>query len=236
MSKLVEEWRPVVNYEGLYEVSDWARVRSVDRWVTYFNKKKFSKRFFKGKILKQWKRGYYMCVCLKRNGNNFMSVHRLVAEAFIPNPENKPQVGHLKKLPDGTEDKTANEVWNLAWMTAGENNSYGTRVERAIATRRAKGNLNLKDSSKEKISKSLKEYFRNNPEARNNIANNPEARKKSAMAHYKPVNQYTLNDELVNEWPSAKAAADEGGFNNKLICQCCRGIKKTHKGFIWKYA
>ena len=173
-----------------------------------------------------------MCVDLKRDGNsNFMSVHRLVAEAFIPNPENKEQVGHLKKLPDGTEDKTANEAWNLAWMTAGENNSYGTRIERAITTRRVKGNLKLKESSKEKISKSLKEYFRDNPKT---VAT--ETRNKIAMAHCKPVNQYTLDGKLVNEWASAKAAEIEGGFNSKLICQCCRGIKKTHKGFIWKYA
>lgn len=132
MSKIVEEWRQIKEYEGLYEVSDWGRVRSVDRLVRQKNNGTFCNHLYKGKILiPNLQKNGYLKVLLSKNGiiKPFL-VHRLVAEAFIPNPENKEQVGHLKKLPDGTEDKTANEVWNLAWMTPPENANFGTRVER----------------------------------------------------------------------------------------------------------
>ena len=74
----------------------------------------------------------------------------MVALHFIPIPERlknipieKLDVGHLKKLPDGTEDKTANEVWNLAWMSKSENQNYGTHNERIRKTL-----LNREDCSK----------------------------------------------------------------------------------------
>ena len=121
MSKLVEEWRPVVGYEGLYEVSDWGNVRSLN----YNHTKKIN-------LLRKvnGKDGYHIVGLHKDKKQKEGKVHRLVAEAFIPNPDNKEQVGHLKKLPDGTEDKTANEAWNLAWMTCTENINYGSRNKR----------------------------------------------------------------------------------------------------------
>ena len=135
MGKLKEEWRPVVGYEGIYEVSDWGNVRSVDRLIEYKlpHAKSNTKRLLEGKLLKKVKNcdGYHVVTLHNQEHEQKEGkVHRLVAEAFIPNPENKSQVGHLKVLPDGTEDKTANEAWNLAWMTAEENINYGLRNER----------------------------------------------------------------------------------------------------------
>lgn len=134
MSKLIEEWKDIKGYEGLYQVSDWGNVRSLDR--TNIQKTKWGyyiKRTYKGKILKYVidKDGYPV-VFLTKQGmrGKTKRVNRLVAEAFIPNPENKPIVGHLKTLENGLEDKTANEVWNLAWMTYEENSNYGTILER----------------------------------------------------------------------------------------------------------
>lgn len=119
MSKIKEEWRAIKGYEGLYEVSDCGRVKN---------------RY--GKIIAQEKTKIgYLRVHLWKNGEGkHLSVHRLVAEAFIPNPDNKPCVGHIKKMDDGTEDKTANESWNLQWMTYEENRNYGTLNERISNT------------------------------------------------------------------------------------------------------
>lgn len=124
MSKTVEEWRPIKDYEGLYEVSDWGNVRRLCKNKT----KPIAKEEIKG----------YLRVHLWKNGvGKHIFIHKLVAQAFIPNPENKPCIGHKKPLPDGTEDKTANEVWNIEWMTYKENANYGT-----LSQRRSEAQLN----------------------------------------------------------------------------------------------
>lgn len=155
MSKLKEEWKSVIGYEGLYEVSDWGNVRSVDRWITNSLGRK---RFWKGQILKKvFNADGYHIVCLHDANHKQKEgkVHRLVAEAFIPNPDNKPIVGHLKTLPNGLEDKTANEVWNLQWMTTPENANYGTINERLSEGK--KGNNNPMYGKKRSIETRLKQ-------------------------------------------------------------------------------
>ncbi len=83
-----------------------------------------------GKVLKQCKDdGGYLIVNLYRNKKRkTYKVHRLVAEAFIPNPNNLPQVNHID------EDKTNNCINNLEWCTAKYNNNYGTRTEKTRKT------------------------------------------------------------------------------------------------------
>lgn len=133
MSKEIEEWRDIKGFEKLYQVSDWGRVKSLDRTVTENSKYGHTIDVnFKGRMLKQpLDKDGYCLVGLHKNGKTYNKrVHILVAETFIPNPQNKPIVGHLKTLPNGLEDKTANEVWHLAWMTYPENSTYGTLSER----------------------------------------------------------------------------------------------------------
>lgn len=109
-----EEWRPVVGYEGLYEVSNLGRVKSL----------------YKACILKpQKKRNGYFQVNLYKNGTmKSRAVHRLVATAFIPNPLGKPQVNHRD------EDKQNNAVDNLEWVYARTNLNYGSRNGKAGKT------------------------------------------------------------------------------------------------------
>ena len=77
----------------------------------------------------QYSNSGYLTVLLYKNGKQYHKyVHRLVAKAFIPNPENKPEVNHID------EDKSNNCVSNLEWMTAKENRNHGTRNERAGKT------------------------------------------------------------------------------------------------------
>lgn len=171
MSKFIEEWRPVKGYEGLYEVSDWGNVRSLDRTFEYYHPtaKKNIRRTFKGMALKKILNadGYHVVtLCDENHKRHEGKVHRLVAEAFLPNPENKPEVGHTKTLPDGTEDKTANEAWHLQWMTRPENGNYGTLPQRLSEAKMGDKNPNYgkKRSIESRIKQSISlrlNYFRN---------------------------------------------------------------------------
>ena len=115
-----EEWRDVSGYEGLYQVSNLGRVRSLDRW----RKNGSGEYKQKGRILNQGDTttGYKQIVLNKDKKRKTLKVHRLVAIAFIPNPENKPNVNHIDGNPHN------NNVENLEWCTQAEN------VQHAINT------------------------------------------------------------------------------------------------------
>ena len=124
------QWLPVKNFENLYEVSNTGLVRSIDRVLIV---KGQWNRFVKGKLLYQNtnKQVCYKQVNLwKNNQGKFLYVHRLVAEAFINNPENKPEVNHI----DG--NKHNNCVENLEWVTSSENSYHASETGLRIYTNR----------------------------------------------------------------------------------------------------
>ena len=128
----VEVWRPVVGWEGLYEVSSHGQVRSLDRVVEKleWNGKKYQ-ILYRGKILAQSLKSIGYCeVTLYLDGKyKTFKVHRLVAEAFIPNPDNLPCVNHKD------ECKSNNHADNLEWCSHYYNNHYKDRMERAAKSK-----------------------------------------------------------------------------------------------------
>ena len=118
MNDNIEIWKPVVGYEGLYECSNLGNIRSLNYRHT---------NTIKNLSLSLNKDGYVQVKLWKNCKGKVLAVHRLVAEAFIPNPNNKPQIDHINT------DKTNNTVWfnevgsvnydktNLRWVTKKEN-------------------------------------------------------------------------------------------------------------------
>lgn len=129
-----EIWEDVVGYEGYYQVSNLARVKSLARKLKSNGNLKYvgdlaslDKTYIKPeKILSQNKSkdGYLRCIFSKNGKPKMQSVHRLVAQAFIHNPNNMPVVNHID------EDKTNNLPSNLEWVSVAYNNVYGTRIQR----------------------------------------------------------------------------------------------------------
>lgn len=119
----MEEWRNIKGYEGLYQVSNYGRVKSLDRWETIGCN---TKRFRKGRMLKLAKDKYgYLKVDISKNGKRKQySIHRLVAQAFIDNPDNLPCINHKDENPSN------NNVDNLEWCSYQYNTNYGTGIQR----------------------------------------------------------------------------------------------------------
>lgn len=116
-----EIWKDIKDYEGLYQVSNWGRVKSL--------------KFGKERVLRPSKIsvGYLSVILFKDGKYKEFLVHRLVATAFLPNPDNKPVINHKDEVKTnnfvGTPENDYKDG-NLEWCTRKYNNNYGTRIER----------------------------------------------------------------------------------------------------------
>lgn len=117
MTIYMEIWKAIEGYEGLYEISNYGRVKSLDR-IGHGGRK------LKGRILKKAKNkdGYFVVDLDSHGKRKQFRVHRLVATAFIPNPNNYPCVNHKD------ENKLNNNVDNLEWCTIKYNSTYGNAI------------------------------------------------------------------------------------------------------------
>lgn len=160
---MIEEWRPVIGYEGLYEVSSYGRVRSLDKYDSM-------NRFLRGRILRLFTDGlgYLRAQLYSNSKRKSFLVHRLVAQAFIPNPDNLPQVNHIDENPSN------DNVDNLEWCDGKYNVNYGTRIDRIRDIRLKNGTytgLSKEEyrkkryqEKKDKINEWRREYYRENRE------------------------------------------------------------------------
>lgn len=192
----METWKDIVGYEGKYQVSNLGNIRSLN-----FH------RSHETKIMKCIldKDGYSIIMLYKDGKGTIYKVHRLVAEAFIPNPNGFPCVNHKDENPSN------NDVTNLEWCTVAYNNNYGHRRDR--------------------LSKSLKGL---NTWTRG-VPKSADTRKKIGLGNSRKVIQMTLEGDPIKEWGSMTEAANSLGCKHSKISECCRGNRKSHGGFRWKY-
>ena len=113
-----EVWRDIESYEGLYQVSNLGRIKSSNRKI-YSDRYK-NGIFVKEKIRKNNidKYGYNYIILYKKGKNKTYKIHRLVAQAFIPNPNNYPCINHKNKI------RNDNRVENLEWCDVKYNNQF----------------------------------------------------------------------------------------------------------------
>ena len=202
-------------------------------------------KFLKGQS--NYKNGYLSYNLTFPDGSKKrMYAHRLVATAFIPNPQNKSEVNHI----DG--NKLNNCVDNLEWATSSENKIH------AITTELRKNKhvfcftkdrilvaeyLNISEAAKaakisttliqQEVNKPIKTltggfYWSHNKEL-------GETKSYPNTGKAKPVNQYDKNGKFIMTYPSTGTAARAIGTGPSHIGECCRGKIKSYKGYIWRY-
>ena len=125
----MEIWKDIVNYEGLYKISNLGNVMSLEKQIINQDDKRVQKR--PAKLLKQHMNQFgYMKVWLYKDGKRKeYAVHRLVANAFIDNPENKPCVNHIDN------NRANNTLENLEWCTYKENSQWAEIQGRRVFTK-----------------------------------------------------------------------------------------------------
>ena len=205
-----EIWKPVVGYEGLYEVSNLGNVKTLH----YYGGRR-------QKLMSLGKRSDgYLTVGLSKNGIcKHYSVHRLVAIAFIPNPDNLEMVNHKD------ENKENNNADNLEWCTRSYNQLYS---------------INLHPERKQ--------VFGNNFKDRVTGENTSPRTKHLPVKYFIKIEQRTLDDVYIQTFDSFAHATAETGLpsgNIKAVCDrnASSKAKKTYKNYIsrcgqyiWRYA
>ncbi len=202
-------------------------------------------KYLKGQI--NARNGYLSYYLNLKGGRKRKYAHRLVAEAYIPNPAHKPEVNHL----DG--NKQNNNVSNLEWTTSAENKLYaielGLRATRLVycftpdkklvacyrsaaeACRAVNISISVLGGELRKPLKSLCGGFYWSYDCEIGPTYQYEN-----TGRAKPVNQYTREGKFIVSYPSLSAAARAQNCSISHIGECCREKLKTYKGFIWRYA
>ncbi|MBD5302403.1 MAG: hypothetical protein HDS16_05345 [Bacteroides sp.] len=211
-----EIWKDIEGYEGLYQVSNLGRVKSLERIESTIR----GGRYIKERILSPSasKARYYSVPLTKNKKSRTSQIHRLVAKAFLSNPFEYPCVNHK----DG--NCLNNRVENLEWCTQGYNVCYAHATEE----RRIRMSQWLEQKQKN-LEKTQKSQIKT---------------KKQRGKKPKPVCVYSLDLIPIQQYSSAAEAvkmlnienADEENKALQAIRACCGGRKISAFGFKWRYA
>lgn len=191
---MIEIWKdvPLDDFKEYYSVSSLGRI--------------YSKRTKKILLPKKSKAGY-LRVAFSANGlYKNVSVHRMVAMAFIPNESNKPTVNHKN------ECKTDNRVENLEWATNAEQNAHGTRTQRAIA------HTDWKARSKNMDYASIA--------SKHDYSSQHMCNRKRTIV--------SKNGLVIGIFDTQKDAANAVGVSKSQVCQCVSGKKHSCKGYVFE--
>ena len=160
----------------------------------------------------------YLSVDLYKDGKRLTrGIHRLVAEAFIPNVNNKPFIDHINCV------RTDNYVENLRWVTAKENANNVITIQR------------YKDRPRSVISQETKQRMSIERMGKNNPFYQKTHSEDFILRISKPIVQVSLNDNLIKVWQSATEASKFFNVSSVAIRRCCSGLSKTSKGYKWYY-
>lgn len=218
-----EIWADVKGYEGLYQVSNIGNVRSLPRTVKQMNNGTLAVHHYEGRqrVLNRLPNGYLQVTLWKDGQVEYFQVHRLVAAHFIPNPENKPEVDHINAI------RHDNRLENLRWVTHSENQNN------PISRQKMSDGLKGKPITEEHR-RSLRESHlgKKLPEEQKRKIGEAQTGEKHWRAT--PVEQYDLNGNLIHVFRFIGEAIEETSIQN--ISACCRGLRRSAGGFIWKYA
>lgn len=239
-------WKPVVDYEGLYEVGSDGYVKRLKREIVLPNG---AVGIVKEHIMERTvgTDGYLYVTLCKNNKAKKCAVHRLVAVAFIPNPLNLPEVNHKDEI------KTNPKVENLEWCDRIYNENYGTKKIREAIKRghpidrysmdgkfidtwpsEAEFTRAFGYNGSDLIRKVCKHYKGYSSAYGYKWKYHGDTSDFNHSTRGKPIVQCSLDGEYIEKFRNAKEASEKTGICHTSIRRCAKGIHKTAGGFVWK--
>lgn len=232
---MVEQWKPIEGYEGLYEISSYGRV------ISYHG------RTPKVLALRKNKYGYVHYSLCKEGVTKAKLAHRLVAEAFIPNPNQLEVINHKD------ENSSNNYVDNLEWLTRGQNTVYGTAVSRRkkIMTEKCgvkiiarKNGMELQFDSISECARSLELNIASIYAVTDGVIKSTKGWSLERMSSKtepnckpkgKAVKAIRIEDGNEKVFDSVRQAASIVGGKQSNITTCLKGRQKSAYGYTWSY-